>query len=831
MDHHYPSRYPIFSLLLFIFLFSSFRPFAQSTKIMGKVSDILTHEAIPFANVYLKGTTIGTFTDFEGNFSIETKKPSDSLVASFLGYITVSKKIIKNKFQTVNFELFPNQYTLAEVVIKPGKNPAETLWEKVLENKKNNDREKLDAYQYEAYTKIQFDANNLSEKFRNRRIFKQFQFIFDNVDTSTINGKAYLPIFLSETVSDVFYRKEPKAQREYIKASKISGIENASISQFMGDMIQNINIYDTYLNIFQKNFVNPMGVMGLTFYKYYLIDSSFIGNKWCYQVMYKPRRKQEFTFTGKVWITDSTYAIKKVDMRMSDDINMNFINDLVINQEYDLFENKYWMITKDQMVVDFNIIEDAKSTMGFYGHKTTSYRNFELNKPKNKEIYNTATNIVISDDALEKDENYWLTTRHDSLTRDEQTIYKMVDTLKTLPVFNTYVDIVKMVTLGYWIKGDFEWGPVGSLYSFNKIEGSRFKIGGRTSNKFSKKIMLDGHIAYGTKDQKFKYGGGFIYMIDKNPRRCFGASYKHDNEQLGQSLNAWGEDFLFTSIIRRNPSDKLSLVDHYNGYYEHEWLTGFSNILSFTHRNLFSIGSTKFYRFANEMQDTIRINNITTTEIGLKTHLAYKERFVMGEFERMSLGAKYPVLDIDYAYGIPKFWDSDYEYHRLQLRITDWYNIGTIGWSKYIIEGGKIWGKVPYPLLKIHEGNETYWFDEMAFNLMNYNEFVSNTYASFYYTHHFVGFFLNKIPLMRKLKWREVGFVKGVMGTVDDKILKYAAFPKDQTFTLEKPYFEAGVGIENILKFIRVDAVWRLSYYDHPDINKFGIMISMWFDF
>ncbi|MCK9617271.1 MAG: DUF5686 and carboxypeptidase regulatory-like domain-containing protein [Lentimicrobiaceae bacterium] len=795
---------------------------------MGKIIDAQTREPIPFANVYLKGTTIGTFTDFEGNFSIDTKKASDSIAASFLGYITVTKKIIKNKFQTINFELFPNKLTLATVEIHPGKNPAEVLWEKLLANRKNNDMDKLNYYEYEAYTKIQFDANNLSEKFRNRRIFKPFQFIFDNVDTSTINGKAYLPIFLSETVSDIYFRKEPKSQREYIKASKVSGIENESISQFLGDMIQNINIYDNYLTIFQKNFVNPAGSSGLVFYKYYLVDSSFVGNQWCYQVMFKPRRKQEFTFTGKIWIHDSTYAIKKVDMRMSDDINMNFINDLVINQEYNRFENKYWMITKDQMVVDFNIVEDAKSTMGFYGHKTTSYKNFVFDTPRENKIYTTPTNIVIADDALKKSNNFWHTARHDSLTRDEQTIYKMVDTLKTLPVFNTYVDIVKMVTLGYWIKGNFEWGPVGSLYSFNKIEGNRFKIGGRTSNKFSTKIMLDGHVAYGTKDEKFKYGGGFIYMFDKNPRRAMGASFKHDNEQLGQSLNAWGEDFLFTSIIRRNPSDKLSLVDHYHAYYEHEWMTGFSNTVLFTHRNLFSIGETKFYRYVNGKQDTI--NSITTTEIGLKTHLAYKERFVMGEFERISLGAQYPVLDIDYAYGIPHALQSNYEYHRLQLRITDWYNIGTFGWSKYSIEGGKIWGKVPYPLLKIHEGNETYWFDDMAFNLMNYNEFVSNTYASFYYTHHFVGFFLNKIPLMRKLKWREVGFIKGVMGTVDEKNKNYAAFPKG-TYTLDKPYFEAGVGVENILKFIRIDAVWRLSYYDHPEINKFGVMVSMWFDF
>ena len=812
--------------------------FSQTTKIMGKVTDAQTHEAIPFANVYLKGTTVGNFTDFEGNYSIETKKSSDSLIASFLGYITVSKKFAKNKFQTINFELMPNKFNLAAVEIHPGRNPAEILLEKILANRKNNNREKLDAYQYEAYTKIQFDANNINDKFRNRRIFKPFQFVFENMDTSTVNGKAYLPIFLSETLSDIYFRKDPKAEKEYIKASKISGIENASISQFLGDMIQNINIYDNYIDVFQKNCINPVGSLGLAFYKYYLIDSSFLDNQWCYQVMFKPRRIRELTFTGKFWVHDTTFAIKKVDMRLSEDANINFINDLVINQEYSRIDNKYWMITKDKMLVDFNLLENSKSTMGFFGTKTTSYQNFIFNKPKNKEFYSTPTNIIIADDALKKDKNYWETSRPDSLTHDEKTIYHMVDTLKSLPVFKTYVDIIQMITVGYYIKGNWEWGPVGSIYSFNQIEGNRFKIGGRTSNKFSKKIMLDGHLAYGTKDQDFKYGGGLLYMFDKNPRRCIDFSFKRDLEQLGESQNAFGQDFLFTSLIRRNPATRLSMVQEYKGYYEHEWMTGFSSTLTLTHRDVNAVRNTRFVTYTNELPDSSRV--ITTSEVGISTHLSYKERFVSGEFERVSLGAQYPTLDINYGYGIPNVWNGNYEYHRIQLNLRHWFNIGTLGWSRYNIEFGKIWGKLPYPLLKNHEGNETFWWDESAFNLMNYNEFVSDQYLSFYYTHHFGGFFLNKVPLMRRLKWREVGYLKGVIGSITNENKQFNNFDKiPDTYLLKKPYFEGGVAVENILRFIRVDALWRLSYldhpkinkFDHPKINKFAVMVSMWFDF
>jgi len=404
----------------------------------------------------------------------------------------------------------------------------------------------------------------------------------------------------------------------------------------------------------------------------------------------------------------------------------------------------------------------------------------------------------------------------------------MVDSVKKVPAFQYYRKIGNILGTGYWIAGNFEIGPVYKFLSFNAIEGARLRFGGRTSNQFSKKVMLEGHVAYGTLDQKLKYGLGFRYMVNKNPRRSVGVSFGYDMEQLGQDPNAFSEDNFFASFFRRSPANKLTMVREFKAYYEHEWFNGFSNTVRFIRRDVFPIGEEKFIINNNGTQYID--NSLVSNEIQLYTRFAYRERYLYGEFERTTLGTRYPVLELLYGYGIPGFPDSDVEYHRLQFKIKQWFNIANIGWSKYIFEAGKIWGKVPYPFLKIHEGNETFFYYPEASNMMNYYEFISDEYAQLYYIHHFDGLFLNHIPLMRKLKWREVIDARAVWGNLSDKNKNYSVLPSNSS-DLAKPYFEAGVGIENIFKVARIDAVWRLSHLDSPNVDRFRIFISFNFSF
>ncbi|MFA5417282.1 MAG: DUF5686 family protein [Bacteroidales bacterium] len=822
---------PVILLLAGIFFSSS--GFGQLTKIMGTVTDSATSEPMPFVNIIFKGTSIGVTSDFDGKYSIETKTPGDTLVASFIGYHKVSHRVAHGKFQVIDFVMVSQNIQLQDVVIRPGVNPAEIILQKIIDRKPQNDPDHLDAYQYEAYTKIELDANNITDKLKSRRIYRPFQFIFDNVDTSTVNGKTYLPIFLSETLSDVYVKKEPRSFLEKVKATKISGINNESAVQLLGDEFFHTNIYDNFIEIFQLNFVSPIANGSLPFYRYYLVDSAYFGNKWCYKIMFKPRHKQTLTFTGNFWVHDTTFAIKEIEMRIAEDANINYVNDLVITKSFEQVDGEHWLLTRDRTVGDFNLIENNKTTLGFFGKKTTSYLNYIVNQPKENKFYQAPVNVVVEDDALNQSEEFWTENRHEMLTKDERTDYYMIDTLKTIPQFKTYIDIIEMVLTGYYVKGKFEIGPYASMLSFNAVEGTRFRFGGRTSNAFSTKVMVGGYLAYGTLDNKLKYGGNVLYMLNKNPRRALSGSFRYDMEQLGASQNAFREDFFLAFLFRREPANKLSMVEEISLTYEHEFFTGFSTKFNLKNRNLYPVGGAKFeyYYDDNGVQKIAEETAITSAEVGMDVRLAYKERVSMGEFERISLGAKYPIVNIRYAYGIPHAFQSDYEYTKLQMSMGHWFNVFNFGWSKFRIEGGRIWGTLPYPLLKLHEGNETYFFDDASFNLMNYYEFQSDKYLSVFYTHHFNGYFFNRIPLFRKLKWREVAYVTGLVGGLDNNNRNYSVHPDNILYPLTKPYFEAGAGVENIFKIIRVDAIWRLSYLDHPNVVPFGIRFSLQFTF
>lgn len=808
-------------VMLFLFATSGF---AQITKVSGVVKDFETGERLPFVNITFKGTTIGTISDIDGKYSIETSHPTDSLMASFIGYETVALPVKKKVKQEINIDLPKEVFDLGEVVIVAGENPAEILLRKIIARKKQHNKDRLEYYEYELYNKVQLDFNNLDDKFMNRKVFKPFKFVFDQVDTSGVNGKSYLPVFISENVSDYYFRKNPKTTKEHIKGSKISGINDQSVTQFLGDMYQNVNIYDNFVDVFGKSFISPIADFGLQYYKYYLIDSFYVDNKWAYKIQFTPKRKYELTFKGDFLVHDTTFAILKVDMEASEKSNINFISELIINQEFDIVKDSTWMLTHDRLFVDF-IWSDSR--MGLFGTKTTSYRNFKINEPRDAKFYNNPENVTVENDAKEKGEDFWKENRHDSLTEQEKMIYFIADTVKNMPAFKSWIDIFTTLVTGYKKIGPVELGPYVKLVSFNRTEGWRFGLGFKTNNKFSKKLKFHGHVAYGLRDEKWKYGGGFRVFLSKNPRQILNADHEFDIEQLGLSQDAYSEDNIIASFYRRRPFYKLSYVEDTRGFYEVEWFHGLSNKIGFVHRQVRSANDTIVYDFTS---DAYTDHVMTTSEFRLSTRFAYQEKFIEGELNRLSLGTKYPKINLEYALGLKDIWNSQFNYHRLTLGIEHWFKIPPVGWFEYFVQAGKTWGNLPYPLLGIHAGNETYSYDDYSFNMMNMIEFVSDEYVSVFATHHFNGYFLSKIPLMRRLKWREVVSAKAVTGRISDANVNMMAFPVD-LFRLDGIYAEAGVGVENIFKIIRVDVLWRLTQLDNPNIQKIGVRGSFRFNF
>ncbi len=818
--------------LLFILLLPFFTKLtAQTTTVSGKIVDAITREPLPFVNLLFKGTTDGATTDVEGYYTIVSAAPVDSIIISYVGYTKITKAVKRGISQQLNIGLSQG-VDLAMIVVKPGENPAHRILKKIIANKNINDREKLDAYQYEVYNKVEFDLNNLSEDFKNRKLLEPFSFIFDNIDSSNAKEKPYLPVFMTEALSDYYYRKSPKVRNEIVKASKVAGVENASVSQFMGDMYQNVNIYDNTILVFGKNFISPISDNALLFYKFYLIDSTVLDGHKCYQLQFKPKFKQDLAFTGNLWATDTSFAIKQLEMSMAPEANINFINSTAVVQTYKNVEGA-WMMEKERLVIDFNpfpVQQKKKTMMGVYGRKTASYSKFQINKPQEDGFYSLTDNLKVAEDAFKKSENFWETARHDSLSKNEKQIYKMVDTLQTLPAYRTWIDIIQIFATGYKIKGNFEYGPYYNVYSFNSIEGNRFRFGGRTSNKFSKWYELSGYVAYGTLDEKFKYSLGMRAFIEKKPRTLVGMYYKNDNEILGQSQNGFTTDNILASLFRITPLRNLTNVKQVYSYIERHWFPGFSTQLSFYNREMRPLGNFH-YEYQKSDNEIGYKDEITTSEIRVLTRLAYNEKFVDGEFTRVSLGTHYPILQAQYTLGIKSLFGSDYNYHKMTVNVDDRIRINPIGYFDYILEYGKVWGQLPYPLLELHGGNETYIYDIYAYNSMNYYEFVSDEYASATLSHHFDGFFLNKIPLMRKLKWREVVGGKAVIGTVNNKNRQQLIFPSTLHSLNHGPFMEVTAGIENIFRIFRVDGVWRLTYLDNPKALPFSIKASLQFTF
>lgn len=799
--------YFLLLLLITAFIFSD----AQVTKVTGKVTDGLTNEPIPFTAVAFKHTTDGGTTDFNGLYDVSTAKTADSIIYTCVGYKRVAFKLKKGQTQVINVKLWVSQNELGEIAVKAGENPADILFRKIIDRKDDNNKRKLDSYQYQVYNKVEFDLANISEKFKNGKLIKPFAFIFDKIDSSETNEKPFLPIFITENLSDFYFQTSPKKKKEIIYASKVSGLENASVTQFMGDMYQNINVYDNFINVFGKSFVSPIAGIGQLYYKYYLTDSALIDNNWCYKMKFKPRRTGDLTFVGDFWVHDTTFAIKKIQMRLSEKANINFIEDLAMVEEYKWVDNKNWMPSKDLLVLQFAPLKNQEG-MSMVGRKTTSYKDFIINQPINDSIFKGPDDITVLDNAMDKDLNFWLTQRHDSLSERERGIYAMVDTIKTIPAYKTYVDFLTLFFTGYKEVGKFDFGPYYTALSFNDVEGIRFRLGGKTNYNFSDKIQLNGYLAYGTKDGRFKYSVGADYYFSKKPRELIGFQYIDDIQQLGQSENAFQDDNIIASIFRRSPSNKLTQTIGRKMFYEKEWFEGLSNRITFMNGNLNPLGSLSYGYYTNPEHTETR-ENIIQSQVSLLTRFLLHEKFVVTKHGRTSLGSRYPLIQTTITQGFKGTFKSDFTYTKIDFKINDDIKINPIGYGYYSISVGKMWGTVPYPLLFVHPGNETYIYDYAAFNMMNYYEFVSDVYGSIYYAHHFDGFFLDKIPLLRKLKWREVASIKAISGYLSNKNREILVNPNAFS-SLTKPYMEAGLGVENILKVLRVDFLWRMTYTD-----------------
>ena len=805
----------------------------QSTRVRGKITDAKTGEVLPLVNVVFKGTTIGVTSDFDGLYVIETREPVSELQVSFVGYEPQTVKIIPTAFNAVDFQLVPITFDLEEVKVRPGENPAHAILRNVSDNKKRNNPDEIALYNCTTYTKMELDLTNINPWFKNKKLQKNFGFIFEHMDTSVITGKSFLPVMISEATADYYHRKNPSFSREIVKASRISGIEeDYTLAQFTGHLHGNVNLYDNYIDVFDVKFASPLSDHGLLYYKYFLVDSMQVNGRKTYKSRFHPKGMSTPVLDGEVNIDSASWALQSANVKMMKGLNVNWIRHLVIETKSRLINDSVWFPKQDKIFADFSIVmSDSAKVVSFLGHRQVDYTHVRLSEPIPAEVLKLDNNVVISRDVLKNDESYWDSIRPFALSDKEKQIYGMVDSIKNVPLYHNIYTLLSTVLGGYYDTKYVGIGPYYKMFSFNKLEGARFQLGLRTTTDFSRKIRLSGYGAYGTKDNHFKGGGGIEYMVNELPTSKLKLAYKHDAVQLGAGVNAFTEGNILSSVFSRGNNDRLSLVNQGDISYEHEWRQGISNTFAAQMRTIFSSPYVPFVRPDGQV-----VNSIQTFSLQLKTRLSRDEIVVRKTFDKFSLGSDYPIVGIDLSMGVKGMFKNDYEYYRVVGTVLYDLGIPPIGTSKFIINGGKVFGKVPYPLLKLHEGNATYFYDTYAFSCMNYYEFASDLWVSLIYEHHFKGFFLGKIPLMKRLKWREVFIFKALIGTLEDRNNGSLAdtkaillFPEGMS-SVSKPYFEAGIGIENICRIFRVDAIWRVSHrHSVPgqNVQNFAINFSI----
>lgn len=814
-------------LLLVCGLLMFCRPLFGQFIITGKVTDAVSEEPIPFANVYLKGLKSGGITDVEGNFRIISSYLSDSICVSYIGYTAQCKKLGAQKEQHFHFRLERSDISLQEIVILPGENPAHVILRKVIEHKDKNRKNSLHNYQYETYTKVEFDLYDIKEKFTDRKIFQPFEFIFNYID-STSEDKPFLPVFISESLSDVYYSQEPRIRKEIIKATKSSGIKNESITRFLHSMQQEVDIYDNWPVLLDRSFVSPISDGGLNYYKYYLLDSAVIDGHRCYKLNFVPRSKAHLTFSGEMWIVDSFFAVKQINMEAAAHVNLNFVEKLSVQQHYSLINDEAWMLTKDKITVRFKPMEKMS---GIIGRKTISYRNFQVNMPEMPARFSNKADIESIENVFIEADSFWQTHRHEALSASEHAVYQMVDSLLHNKRFNTYLDIFKTIIGGYYVTGSVELGPYLSTISYNQVQGWRLRVGMRTSNDFSKRIMLGGYGAYGTRDRSFNYGVNGVWLLQKKPRAAIGFDYINDIDVAASNPADLSQENLFTGYLRRNVPQKLLQLNQTTIYVEKEFPVGFSLRPQWRTRNVrpHNIAGYWDFRYLSSSDDAYQDSIITrfhATELSLKTRFAYQEKYLSGEFERVSLGSKKPIVELTYTIGIKHLFHGGFNYHRIDMRLRDRLPLNPIGTMYYDIFCGKIFGRLPYMMLYVPQGNETFFLNTFAFNMMNEYEFAADQYISVLVRHYFEGFFLNKIPWIRKWKLRELITVRAMMGSMTAENLA-ANTLCNFIVPSRTPYVEVGTGIENILKLFRVDFIWRLTYRNAPYTSNFGIRAGM----
>ncbi len=812
---------PLFSktLMLFCALVVCTCAMAQRGSLRGRVMNDFTKDPVPFASIYWKKAGTGTTSDSAGNFIIKlSHHPLDTLVLTYVGFADVFKPVKNTLPDTVVIELVLRELKLSNTVeVKSKFNKGLRWWKFIVANKAKNNPYKYQNYAYELYNKVELDMSNVNRKyFTDKKLLKPFAFLLDNID-SVSDHKPFLPVYMTEALSDYYYSNDPSRIREEIKAAKTDGLKNESMLQFVGGMNQKINVYENFSNSLGKEFISPLSDVGDKYYNYKGADTQYISGQRYLHLLFSPKREGENTFSGDCWIHGGNWGIYRINLNISQSANINYVNRLAITQEFSLRPDSAWMFAKDKTVIDFTPF--GKEKLSFIARRTSTYKNVRVNDPSIDQKLATNTQkeeVIVAETARDKDKKFWDDQRHEELSLNEKKVYQMMDTIKTIPAFVQYTKALTFIFDGHKKFGKVEIGPWYKWVSGNQLERFRMRFDLGTTEQFSKNLRLHGYLAYGFKDGAFKGRADITYKLpgDNNGITLY-TSYTHDldNGRTRYNDEDITTDNIFSQLIRRpGIPQKFLGVDEVKIAVTKEWKNKFSVQPFFTRTeyetyNPLPTTSSLFNRISQE--------HIVSSEAGLRLRYAPGERTFARHRKETKLKGNLPVFEVRGAWAIQNVFKSNYQYLRLGANITQTARMPRWGKLNYMVYGGNIFTQesLPFMLLEMHPGNEIYYYNKQSFNLMNRFEYVSDRFAGINIEHNFEKKLLNILPFMRKSNMRQFWNFKSVWGDLTDKSRAINRIEYYNEYRLRSLrggfYTEIGTGFENIFKLFRIDFVWR----------------------
>lgn len=850
------------SFLLFLLLGCCISVSAQN--IQGVVTDSLTNEPIPYLSVFYEGKGVGSITDNDGNYKVETRKGWNKLTFSAVGYVTKVVNIIPGVTKNLNVRMRPDDIMLDEVVVKPKRekysrknNPAVELMKKVIAHKKNNKLSENDYYQYNKYQKITMSLNDVTPEMLEKGMYKKMPFLKDQIELCEETNKFILPISVDETASQKIYRKHPKSEKTIIKGMSSTGVNELfatgdMLSTVLKDVFTDVNIYDNDIRLLQYPFISPISSSdAISFYKFYIMDTTFVDKDKCFHLTFVPNNSQDFGFTGHLYVlADSSYTVKKCTMNLPKKSGVNFVDNMDIIQEFEQLPNGEWVLKTDDMIVEMTLM---KIMQGFQIRRTTRYSDYAFDELP-QQLFKRKGAEIKEADAMMRGDDFWNQYRPVPLTQTESSMDMLVKRLEQMPGFKYVIFVLKAFIENFVETGTKEHpskvdiGPVNTMISNNYIDGLRLRMSAQTTANLNPHLFFKGYYAYGFKDHRSKYMGEVEYSFNKKeylprefPKNSITFSYQYDVMSPTDKFLKTDKDNVFVSF-KTSTVDQMSYVRNIALKYENETQFGLKTTVEVKHSTDEPTGGLAY--ITNDDQKTL-VPEIQTMEVSLAFRYAPGETFVNTKQRRIPVSFDAPVFTLSHTAGFKGVLGGEYNYNLTEIGLYKRFWFSSWGKIDMFVKGGAQWNKVPFPLLIMPAANLSYILQRETFNLINNMEFLNDRYASLDVSWDLNGKIFNRIPLLKKLKWREAIGFKMLYGHLTDKNnpMKHPGdselflFPtRDGRLTSfvmdpKTPYMECSVGIHNIFKILHIDYVRRLNYLDHPDANKWGVrfMVMMTF--